>query len=177
MQPVRVEIGPGESRLGDEWVTVSAYPGKSVDYLCEWGLDRLPFADESVTEIYASHVIEHVGWMNVEAALMEARRVLQPGGQIELHTIDLDRVIDRMREGKVEHGQRHPMITANYRLFAYPYTAGDRACVNWHHGAFTYDYLEWLLDQCGFYMITHVNEPRGSEKHGECNLGVGAWRR
>ena len=190
---MRVEIGPGPEKLGDDWTTVSALPGPAVDFLAEWGLDRLPFDDASVDEVYACHVIEHVGWMHVEAALVEAWRILKPGGLIELHTIDAgklmhhmslvaDRVI-RERITSVGAGDwQHPMQAFNYQLFSYAKEVGDRACVQWHHGCFTREYLQWLLERCGFVTSTDwrdaVNiEPRGPEKHGAYNMGVAAVKR
>ena len=170
---MRVEIGPGPERLSPDWTTVSAVPGTAVDFLAEWGLDRLPFDDCTVSEIYACHVIEHIGWMNVEAALVEAWRVLRVGGTIEIHTIDFAKAVEVYRSGvKADDRTEHVMEEINFRLFAYAKRPGDRACANWHHGAFDRGYLEWRLEMCGFGSFERVDEPRGPEKHGAYNLGV-----
>lgn len=185
---MRVEIGPGPEKLGDDWTTVSAVPGPAVDFLAEWGLDRLPFDDASVDEVYACHVIEHIGWMHVEAALVEAWRILKPGGVIEIHTIDAGKLMrhlaladdkpvrDRLM-GVGSGNWEHPMQAFNYQLFSYAKHVGDRACVQWHHGCFTEDYFDWLLDRAGFVSVIDVPEPRGPEKHGAYNMGVCAVKR
>lgn len=185
---MRLEIGPGPEKLGDDWATVSAFPGESVDFMAEWGLDDLPFPDEQFDEVYAAHVIEHVGWMQVEGALMEAWRVLKPGGLIELHTIDAGRLLRdlslaadgpiRDRLLGVGHGRwEHPMQAVNYQLFSYAHQVGDRACFQWHHGCFTEEYLGWLLARCGFEQVQAGGTPRGPEKHGAYNLGMRAVKK
>lgn len=46
---------------------------------------RLPFADGTVREILAVHVLEHVHPAQVDATLREWRRVLAPGGWVQAH--------------------------------------------------------------------------------------------
>lgn len=172
---MRLEIGPGPEKLGEDWTTVSAAPGPAVDYMCEWGLDTFPLQDGSVDEIYASHVIEHVPWLHAEVALMEAWRVLKPGGLIEIHTIDFAKIVETYVAGtKAEHRGGHVMQELSYRLYATSRQPGDRSCVNWHHAAYDRGYLTHLLGVCGFGSIEPVAEPRGPEKHGVYNLGLRA---
>lgn len=168
---MKVEIGPGPEPLGEDWTGVSSVPGPAVDLLCEWGLDDLPFLSGTVDEIYASHVIEHVGWMNVTSALAEAWRVLRRGGLIELHTIDFAVVSKEMMAapGDIETWNR-----ANLKVMSYAKRSGDRACFQWHHSMFVAESLRALLVACGFSQIESVAEPRGPEKHGVYNLGVKA---
>lgn len=178
----RLEIGPGPEKLGDDWTTVSVAPAPSVDALCEWGIDRLPFDDRTFDEVYASHVIEHVPWTHHEPALMEAWRVLKPGGMIELHTLDFAEIVNGYITGEgvptdPGAGWKHPLLFIMYRVFAYPHTVGSRADPNWHRSLFDADYLEWLLARSGFERIEFGGEPRGAEKHGKWNIGVRAWKR
>ncbi len=171
-----LEIGPGPEKLGEDWATVSAAPGPAVDVLAEWGLDTLPFQSEEFDEVYASHVIEHVGWMNAQRALAEAWRVLKHGGTIELHTIDFAVVAQQYSRGVATDPERfkHFMEEISYRVFAYPIRTGDRACVQWHHSCYDRAYLEHVLTTCGFHGFEQVEEPRGPEKHGAYNLGIKA---
>ena len=46
--------------------------------------DALPYGDETVSNVYASHVIEHVENEHVERFLSEAHRVLKPGGVLRI---------------------------------------------------------------------------------------------
>jgi SAM-dependent methyltransferase len=51
-------------------------------------VERLPFADGSVSLIYASHVLEHFGRYAYKAVLVEWFRVLIPGGVLRLSVPD-----------------------------------------------------------------------------------------
>jgi hypothetical protein len=50
----------------------------------------LKYADNSVDEIRASHILEHFTFTDAQAALKEWTRVLKPGGKIRLAVPDLD---------------------------------------------------------------------------------------
>jgi hypothetical protein len=49
---------------------------------------RLPLARESVCQIEARHLVEHLGYAGTVYALAEWRRVLAPGGRLNLETPD-----------------------------------------------------------------------------------------
>jgi hypothetical protein len=50
----------------------------------------LQYADNSVDEIRASHILEHFSFTDAQTALKEWARVLKPGGKIRLAVPDLD---------------------------------------------------------------------------------------
>lgn len=64
-----------------------------VDYYVETDIQApmwaIPLPDNSVDEIYSSHALEHVGKFDVVPTLMEWKRLIRPGGTIELHVPDL----------------------------------------------------------------------------------------
>ena len=94
-----LEIGPGAARLGNDWATLDCQPRAGlVDYVCPWGDEPLPFADETFELVYAAHVLEHVPWFYTVAALGEARRVLRGSGTIEVHVPDLDVLIRAVQD-------------------------------------------------------------------------------
>ncbi len=65
-------------------------PGPHVDYLGHCA-DLSRFADDSILEIYASHVIEHLRFQKeLPAALREFNRVLTAGGVLRVSVPDLD---------------------------------------------------------------------------------------
>jgi len=175
---LRVEIGPGPSKLAQDWTTVSSVPGDAVDLLAEWGMDPLPFLDGTVDEIYASHVIEHVPWFLAPCALVDAWRVLRRGGRIELHTIDFCAVATAYGSGDASD-PGDPVFadfmgSINFRIFARPVHYRDGADAMLHRSCYDERYLRMLLGGAGFVDVSRVAEPRGPEKHGRWNLGVSA---
>lgn len=54
----------------------------------------LPFADQVVSVVYASHLLEHLYLEEARSLLQECRRVLRPGGILRLVVPDLRAMID-----------------------------------------------------------------------------------
>lgn len=74
-----LQLGCGENQHGDAWnvdVNASVGPDEVVD------LDQLPWPwpDESFDTVRAVHVLEHLD--DLEGALLEVGRVLEPGGTL-----------------------------------------------------------------------------------------------
>lgn len=168
---MKVEIGPGINKLGKDWIGVGTYESPSVDHICWWGIDNLPFEDNSVEIFYASHVIEHVWWYLLDKALADVYRCLKPNGIIELHTVDFAHVVqsylnkqcgDQWRRNNPEGDF---MTWVNGKLFAYN---PPEALA--HHSCFDRPYLIQKLKKAGFRNFEKVDEPR-VEPHGS-NLGI-----
>ena len=72
---LRLNIG-GTSRLGG-WKNLNIQPGPDVDFVGDCK-DLGQFTDGSITEIYASHILEHLN--NFHDYITEIYRILKPGG-------------------------------------------------------------------------------------------------
>jgi len=84
----RLHIGGREVKEG--WEILDALPGDHVDHLMD-ARDLSAFSDDSFSEIYASHVLEHMDYKDeLDATLREWWRVLAPGGTLSLSVPDLD---------------------------------------------------------------------------------------
>jgi predicted SAM-dependent methyltransferase len=81
---LRINLGGTERR--DGWTIINPVPGPHVDIAGDHG-KLADFADDSVEEIYASHVLEHIP-LFLET-LMHMRRVLVPGGRLRVAVPDL----------------------------------------------------------------------------------------
>lgn len=171
----RLEIGVGDCPLGDGWLSVDA--GERGDFPgVVWGRDRLPFDDCKFDVVYASHVIEHVPWHDVGAALREALRVLCHGGTLEVWTVDFSKLVEAYRKGEPLDPWRAgglnnsddvmPWICS--RLFAYD-KHGDEW--NWHKSIFDERHLAACMIQAGFKKVGRLRKPRGYD-HGIINLGM-----
>ena len=79
-EPLRLHIGGKEP--SPEWKIFNIQPGPNVDFVGNC-IDLGQFADGSVASIYASHVLEHLGYKKeLPTALREFHRVLVPGGSL-----------------------------------------------------------------------------------------------
>jgi predicted SAM-dependent methyltransferase len=151
----KLEIGPGEDRIGDDWRTVDTTlrPGV-VDVVCEWGTDRLPFDDEKFSLVYASHVLEHVPWHKTLFALADVHRVLAPGGVLEVHVPNFDVLADAVRSERclddhAEQGLNSELHWVAERLFHFG------CCPQWHRACFNESHLRWCLVRTGFVSAAH----------------------
>jgi predicted SAM-dependent methyltransferase len=87
-QPFRLHIGGTEPRAG--WKILNIQPGPHVDFIGNC-TDLSQFANESIDELYASHVYEHLGYQaELPKALVEACRVLKPSGVFKIAVPDLE---------------------------------------------------------------------------------------
>jgi SAM-dependent methyltransferase len=84
--PLRVEIGGGGFPSPGYLHVDADRKSRHLEYVARgW---KLPFADASVEELLAIHVLEHVHPGSIHRTLREWLRVLAPGGYAEIHVPD-----------------------------------------------------------------------------------------
>ncbi|MFW9872069.1 MAG: methyltransferase domain-containing protein [Candidatus Thorarchaeota archaeon] len=76
---MKLNLGCGDFPLQD-FINIDIYEGDKVDLVCN--ILKLPYEDNSVEEIYAGHVIEHLTMEEARKGLKEWLRVLKPNGKI-----------------------------------------------------------------------------------------------
>lgn len=80
----------GGKQPAEGWEILNAIPGQYVDHVCNAN-DLSRFADGTFSEIYASHVVEHLDYKDeLSSTLKEWFRVMEPGGKIYISVPDLD---------------------------------------------------------------------------------------
>ena len=84
---MKLHIGGKEVKEGWEILNISHSPG--VDYVGDIS-DLSLFKDNFFTDIYASHVLEHVPHSKVLDTLVGIKRILKPGGKFYVSVPDLD---------------------------------------------------------------------------------------
>lgn len=182
----RLEIGPGPKRIpGFETASIIWQP--QVDYVCD-ASKRLPFKENSISLIYASHMLEHVPWYQIEKTLLEWRRVLKKGGWLEIFVPNgylIAKTFVEAEDGVTDNTfldgwykfnpSKDPCIWANGRIFSYGDENGGKGHPNWHLSIFSERYLKKLLHNAGFIDIAKLNssDVRGYD-HGWINLGLKA---
>jgi predicted SAM-dependent methyltransferase len=146
--PLRLHIGGWEAREGWKILNIQSRPG--VDFVgnCR---DLSRFADGSVAEIYSSHVYEHLSYRDeVVPALVEAFRVLRPGGLIRIGVPDLEAlcrmILDPKRSADCRYGAQSILFGGQTDEFDY------------HKAGFTFDFLKQFLEGVGFRSVQRVKQ-------------------
>jgi predicted SAM-dependent methyltransferase len=87
------------------WKTFDLVAGPEVDYVgdCE---QPTPFDANSIEALYASHVLEHVAYANLQATLKEWHRVLMPGGKLMVAVPDMNILAQLFVKPEVKGGDK-----------------------------------------------------------------------
>ena len=81
---MKLNLGCGEQKL-EGYISVDLHnPAADV----QADMSKLPYEDETIDEIYASHIIEHADYYQAKEWLTEWKRVLKTGGILILETPD-----------------------------------------------------------------------------------------
>jgi polyisoprenoid-binding protein YceI len=157
MTPLRLHVGCGDQRL-EGWVNIDRQQLPAVDLVADVS-EGLPFSGAEA--LFAEHFLEHLPLDAAIGFLLEAHRVLAPGGFLRLSTPNLAWVLVTQAPGAP--AERAAMQTL--RL--------NRAFHGWSHRFLWTDHLLGeALAACGFEEITwcrHGESPRpflrGLERH------------
>lgn len=141
----------GGVERADGWEVLNVVPGPHVDHVGE-ARDLSRFEDGSFSAIYASHVVEHLDYMGeIQAALAEWRRALEPGGVLYVSVPDLE-VLARLFLEKDKHD-----IDERLHLMRMMFGGHvDRYDV--HLAGLDEQFLFFLLQQAGFANVRRVKE-------------------
>lgn len=98
----KLNLGCGtDQRRGDEWLNVDAVPECDPDKVVDLNDLPWPFEEETAEYIFASHVFEHLE--DVEGALRECARILEPGGKLDIRlpiSLDMRADPDHLRDNE-----------------------------------------------------------------------------
>lgn len=83
---IKLDIGSGGKSSDSSFIGVDAFaPGADIKAFM-W---ELPYEDNSVDVIFSSQALEHVSKFAVAPTLLEWKRVLKPGGKLQIQVPDL----------------------------------------------------------------------------------------
>lgn len=88
-KPIKLRLGCGWRDFGPDWIHID---GGDYDHLAYKDIIRLPFEDNSVDLIYASHVLEYFDRQQAEDVLSKWFSKLTPGGKIRLAVPDFEQL-------------------------------------------------------------------------------------
>lgn len=75
---LNLNVGCGRHPLRGRWTDLDRVGGEGADLVCTLGIDPIQLPDNSVSCVFASHVLEHIP--DIISAMREIHRVLEPGG-------------------------------------------------------------------------------------------------
>ena len=145
---MRLHIGGTETKPG--WKILNALAGPGVDYVGDC-VDLSQFPNESVDEVYASHVLEHLGYLDrLPAAVGEIYRVLKKGGHAKISVPDLDVLCRLFLDPSMDVANRYTIMRMIFGGQTDPY--------DFHFVGLSHDLLAEILSGTGFSRIEKVGE-------------------
>lgn len=112
------------------------------------------FPDESVEEIVAKDVLEHISWRRVEDLLRDCYRVLKRGGRMYIQVPDLEAIA---RKIILNPGFKYGELEGWKAISYWVYGAQDYP-ENTHKTGFTIPTLRKLLESIGFRIVEIGND-------------------
>ena len=178
--------------LGFDWRhPVPGFETLSVFYSpnCNYVMDasgHMAFDDNTFDIVYASHVLEHIPWYQVQTVVEEWVRILKPGGALEIWVPDGLKICKALvqyeetgtdvssQDGYYECVEnKDPRFWANLRIFAHGDGKGSLLDPNWHRTLFTESLLIDILKNAGLTdVVLLANSDVRGRDHGWINLGA-----
>ena len=147
---LRLHIGGGAAARTEGWKILDIQPGPAVDYIGDC-TDLSQFESDSVDEIYASHVLEHLGYVeDLPRALSEFHRVLKKGGHAKISVPDFE-ALCRM------FGEAGPVLDDRILVMRMIF-GGQTDPFDFHYVGLSFDILRDLLGRAGFTRLQKVDE-------------------
>ena len=145
----RLHIGGTVAREG--WEILNAISEPWVDHVGK-AEDLSGFEDNTFAEIYASHVLEHLGYQSaLPAALNEWHRVLAPKGLLMVSVPDLDTLCEL-------YTQRHSLASEDRFSIMRMMFGGQVDQYDFHCVGLNEELLSSFLSAAGFTSIRRVDD-------------------
>ena len=147
-EPLRLHIGGHAPK--DGWKILNVQPRPHVDFIGSC-TDLSQFADESVAEVYASHVLEHLNYVDeLPHTLKEIHRILVPTGSLYISVPDLECLAKIFVQPSLGFNER---IMVMRMMFGGQCDAHD-----FHKVGLTWEFLCHFLASAGFPYASRVPE-------------------
>jgi len=161
---LKLNLGCGR-RILQGYVNIDSNPFE--DKVTVMDVRNLMYADDSVDEILAEFILEHIPYYQIQETILEWWRVLRPGGTLVLWVPDFDEIARAWLDGEISRTVLH------YQLYC-PMLNPEKQMP--HFQVFDKKYLRELLTQEGFeiqFMTAigtdvKVTAKKKLEKEGTC---------
>jgi autotransporter strand-loop-strand O-heptosyltransferase len=155
-EKVKLNLGCGND-IRPGYVNIDRFNNTGQVDLCS-DFTVLPFKDESVDEIYTSHIFEHVSINDVYSVIDEWKRVLKIGGKLEIRVPDLEVEVKIWLAAKDED-----KWFQTHRIYGSQSHPG-----NSHFCGFTAGSLKWLLTCLGLKVEESIRHHNGYGEEVKC---------
>ncbi|MEO7727602.1 MAG: methyltransferase domain-containing protein [Burkholderiales bacterium] len=146
--PRRLHVG-GQVAHPD-WKILDVRPGAHVDFIGDC-VDLSAFATESIVEIYASHVLEHLAYLEeLPTALREIYRVLVPGGILRASVPDLNVLCELLTSAELQFDERFHVMRMMF--------GGQSNSADFHKVGLDEAFLRDYLRAAGFVDVTRCEK-------------------
>jgi len=143
---LRLHIGGETTKPG--WKILNIVPGEHVDFVGDC-TDLSRFASGTVDTIYASHVLEHLSYMDeLPQALKEFRRVLKKDGLLQVSVPDFEALCRLFLDPRLNAATRFHVMRVIFGGQMDPY--------DFHKAGLTEEFLTDFLTTAGFRDIRRV---------------------
>lgn len=142
---MRLHVGGVATK--DGWEILNVNPGPGVDHVGNIN-DLSKFGDETCSELYASHVLEHVPQALALHTLVGIHRVLKPGGSFYVSVPDMDILC---------HTFLNPIASGPVKFHVMRMMFGGQVDAHdYHFFGWNFLFLSDFLQQAGFSEVSRV---------------------
>ena len=139
---IKLDLGSGgKKKAGFIGIDVVLGPKVDIEHNLEYGI---PFPDNSISEIYSSHFLEHLPDRKVPYSLKECFRALIPGGKITIEVPNLEATL----KGFLKMNEKEKWQAGWEWIFG-----NQKKKFEFHKTGFTKKRLVSLLEDVGFEKI------------------------
>ena len=142
---MKLHIGGWAAKEG--WKILNIQKKDNVDFVGDIS-DLSQFEDSSIDEIYASHVFEHVKYIDVKSTLIGIHRVMIKGGKFYISVPDMEILFKQFLEKSNEIKNKIHIIRMIF--------GGQKDEHDIHYFGWDYELLGSLLKNVGFKNIKKV---------------------
>jgi predicted SAM-dependent methyltransferase len=140
---MKLHIGCGKKFLPG-YKHLDVFDADHIDYVCDAGNLSL-IDDETVSEIYACHIFEHIKRDLAASVLKEWNRVLKPDGEIRIAVPDFEAIAATYSESKDARSLQGLLY------------GGQTYDYNFHHVAYDFEMLSQLLYATGYKDVSRYD--------------------
>lgn len=148
---IKLNLGSGNSKI-DGFISVDLYDD-TADVRAD--ICQLPFDNDSVDEIVAYQVVEHVPYNKSQAMFDEMYRVLKVMGTAKIETPDIDVVCKKILEEGLEDKWIYNLVGEYYRPWDKErYDDWEHNAASIHRNPWNYGRLVTIATKSGFTGFT-----------------------